>query len=125
MKIEIESDVFDIVERVKEIDDGYRIVYDTVSDNLELHNINQKNSFCLNIKNNQISPDLINLILKSEIRYIDTIISEIDSNNEKIEKENSDNVRDLTSYMAGEVFAFANNSSKEFECNKAFGSKWR
>ncbi len=125
MKIEIESDVFDIVDRIKEIDEGYKILYDTKSGKLELHNINQINTFCLNIKNNEILPVLINDILCSQSRFIDNIIDKIDRNNRDIEKNNRDNIKDITDYMAREVFDFSNNSSKEYNCNNAFCNKWR
>ena len=36
MKIKIESDVFDIVDRIKEIDDGYFIIYDTQKNKFEI-----------------------------------------------------------------------------------------
>lgn len=125
MRKEIESDVFDIVDRIKEIDDGYRIMLNYKTGKLELHNINQNNSFCFNIKNNEISSNLINDILLSQIRYIDNIIENIDNSNALVEKNNKDKVNDLTKYMAKEIFDFSNNSSKAYDCEKAFSNMWR
>ncbi len=125
MKIEIESDVFDIVNRIKEIDDGYKIMLNLKTGLLELHNTNQRNTFCFNIKNNEISSKLIDDIFYSNIRYIDNIINDIDNMNSKVEKESKDETLDLTTYMAKEIFDFSNNSSKEYDLNKAFSSVWR
>jgi hypothetical protein len=37
MRIKIENDLFDICNRIKEIDDGYFIIYDTEKDRFEVH----------------------------------------------------------------------------------------
>ena len=122
MRIEIESDVFDIVNRIKEIDDGYRILLNLKTGLLELHNINQRNTFCFNIKNNEISSKIIDDIFYSKVENIDNIMSDIDNNNSDIEKNNKNKTLDLTTYMAKEVFDFSNNSSKEYDLDKAFSN---
>lgn len=125
MRIEIESDVFDIVNRIKEIDDGYRILLNLKTGLLELHNINQRNTFCFNIKNNEISSKIIDDIFYSKVENIDNIMSDIDNNNSNIEKNNKNKTLDLTTYMAKEVFDFSNNSSKKYDLDKAFSNVWR
>ena len=47
MKIKIDDDVFDITKRIKEIDDGYFVVYNTLKNSFELHNNYQENTYCL------------------------------------------------------------------------------
>ena len=47
MKIRIENDVFDVVKRIKQIDDGYFVVFDLDKEKYELHNKYQNNSYCL------------------------------------------------------------------------------
>ena len=125
MKIIVESDVFDIVDRIREIDDGYRIMHNFKTNMLELHNINQRNSFCFNIKNNEISSKIINDIFYSNIKNIDNIVNDIDNNNSEVEKNNKEKAFDLTTYMSKEIFDFSNNSSKEYKIDKAFSSVWR
>ena len=125
MRIEIESDVFDIVNRIKEIDDGYRILLNLKTGLLELHNINQRNTFCFNIKNNEISSKIIDDIFYSKVENIDNIMRDIDNNNSDIEKNNKNKTLDLTTYMAKEVFDFSNNSSKKYDLDKAFSNVWR
>lgn len=125
MVIEIESDVFDMVSRIREIDDGYRIVKNLKTGELELHNIYQTNTFCFNIKNNEILPSLIDDVFYSQTKHIGNIINDIDKYNSKIDKNNEDNVKDYTSYTAKEIFEFCNNSSKEYDVNGAFKNIWR
>ena len=43
MKIEIKEDLFDIVNRLKEIDDGYFVLYDLKKCRYEVHNKKQEN----------------------------------------------------------------------------------
>lgn len=125
MMIEIESDVFDMVNRIKEIDDGYRIMLNLKTGRLELHNIYQTNTFCFNIKNNEILPSLIDDIFYSQSRHIDNIISDIDKYNSDIDTNTKDNAKDYTTYTAKEIFDFCNNSSKDYDIKKAFKNIWR
>ena len=90
-----------------------------------LHNINQNNSFCFYIKNNEISPEIINDIFYSNTSNIDSIIEDIDNNNNKVEQNTAKRTLDLTTYMAKEIFDFSNNSSKEYDVGKAFSNMWR
>ena len=120
MKIKIESDVYDIVDRIKEIDEGYFIIYNTKSRCFELHNYNQADTYCLRIPYDCIDERVIDLIYNSLSSNIDVIIENIDNNNELIEKKNMESIRDVSDYKVREVYKFANNSSKEitgmFEC---------
>lgn len=124
MKIKIESDVFDIIERIKEIDDGYFVLYNTVKNVYELHNSNQPHTYCLTIPYREIDKKLIDLIYISSIVNIDTIVQDIDKNNNDIENNKYNIVKNQTDYMVREIFKFASNSSKNFDCQKSFENCW-
>ena len=125
MKIKIESDVFDIVKRVKEIDDGYFIVYDTDKLKFELHNYYQFNTYCLTIPFDDIDDRILELIYLSSVTNIDKIIEDIDKNNIAIENNNTQSMKEYGDYILREIYAFANNSSKEYNVQNAFSSIWR
>lgn len=125
MRIKIDSDAFNIVDRIKEIDNGYFIVLNTDKDCFELHNEKQVNTYCLTIPYNQIDVRIIFLIYKTMVGNVDNIMYEIDTNNLKIERNNNDYVKNYTEYTAKEVFQFANNSSKIYNHDKAFTTTWR
>lgn len=125
MKIEIESDVFDVIPRLKEIDDGYKIMLNLDNGKLELHNEKQKNTYCFTLKENEILPSLICDVIASDIRFIDNIMQEIDKSNMKAEHENKNKINDYTSYMSREIFNFANVSSKVYSADKVFKTVWR
>ena len=124
MKIKIENDVFEITERIKEIDEGYYIVFDTKKQAYELHNLEQPNSYCLTVPYADLDTRLIDLLLYTNIRNIDNIIEDIDNNNSIIEDNVLNNVKEQTNYMVKEICDFANNSSKKFESN-LLGNVWR
>lgn len=125
MKIEIESDVFDVIPRLKEIDDGYKIMLNLESGKLELHNEKQTNTYCFTLKENAILPNLICDVLASDIRFIDNIMKDIVKNNVEVEEESKNKIDDYTSYMSREIFNFANMSSRVYDINKAFKTVWR
>ncbi len=125
MKIEIESDVCDVISRLKSIDDGYKILLNLNNGNLELHNDKQQNSYCFTIMENEISPKILDDVFASSIKFIDKIMLDIDNNNANIEKENKRQINDYTTYMSREIYNFSNNSSKEFDANNALKSVWR
>ena len=124
MRVKIESDVFGIVDRIKEIDEEYFIVFNTVKNKYELHNSGQLDSYCLTIPYDCLDAKIIDLIHFSKVENIDDIMYEIDNNNNIIENNNKDNVKYLTNYMAKEFFEFASNSSKKYDISKAFTSRW-
>ena len=125
MKIKIESDVFDISKRIKEINEGYFIMYNLDNCKYELHCNNQPNSYCFSYPFENLDFKFIDMIYKTNIEHIDNIIQEIDNNNDKIEKNANSIVRDKSNYMLKEIFDFSNISSKNFDESKAFSSVWR
>jgi len=124
MKIRIEDDVFEITKRVKEIDEGYYIVFDTDKQSYELHNSNQLTSYCLTVPYQILDSRCVDLILYSSVANIDNIIEDIDNNNNIIENHNLNHVKNQSEFMLREIYEFFNNSSKKF-CNNSFETKWR
>ena len=64
------------------------------------------------------------MILYTDISNIDNIMSDIDKNNLKIEKENDEIIKNLTEYKVREIYNYANSSSKELSEN-LFTTVWR
>lgn len=125
MKIKIESDVFDISKRIKEINEGYFIMYNLDNGKYELHCTDQPNSYCFSYPFENLDFRFIDMIYRTNIVHIDNIVQEIDINNNKIEKNINSNVKDKSNYMLKEIFDFSNISSKDFDESKAFSSVWR
>ena len=125
MKIKIESDVFDISKRIKDIHEGYFIVFDTNKSKFEIHNSEQGMSYCFTSKYDAVCAGMIFEIMYSMVNNIDNIIDEIDKNNKQIENIQSKKVKDDSEYMLREIYGFFNNSSKEYDEDVAFSTIWR
>ena len=123
MKIRIENDVFDVVKRIKQIDDGYFVVFDLDKEKYELHNKYQNNSYCLTYPYSNLDNRLVDIIHYSSVNNIDNIMAEIDNNNRYIECNASNDVKTQSEYMLREIYEFSSNSSKEFEVD-SFSTIW-
>ena len=125
MKIKIESDVFDIIKRIKEIDENYFVIFDTNKNKYELHYKNQLNTYCFTYPYENLDNRMIDLIYFSNVSNIDNIVEDIDNNNAKIEKDNMNSVKSSSDYMVREIYNFSKISSKNLDELKAFSSVWR
>ena len=91
MGIRIEHDVYDIAKRVKDIDIGYYVVYNTSRQKFEIHNSNQMgSSFCLTVPYDQLDERALKLVRKTQSANIDEILEQIENDNKNLESaENS------------------------------------
>ena len=122
--IMIDSDVFDITKRIKDVDKDYYIVFNTKYKKFEVHNSSQNmNSYCLTCPYESLDKRLLDYTLKTRIVNIDKILKEIDENNLKIEKEVESKREDKSKIMLKEIYKYANMGSKEFDGN-AYKNKW-
>jgi len=123
--IKIEHDVFNIVNRIKDIDNDYYIVFNTRSKKFEVHNSSQvMNSYCLTCPYDSLDQRLLKYAQKTRIVNIDKILEEIDETNTKIEKEIDDERVDKSKIMLKEIYKYADMGSKEFDDKNAYKNKW-
>lgn len=86
MKKEIKSDVFDIVKRLKQIDDGYFVLFDTEKQKFELHNLFQPNTtYCLTLPFEFLDERTIHLTLKTLRKNQNDLFEEMERQNQKFE----------------------------------------
>lgn len=84
----IENDVLDIAARLREIDDGYFIVYNGLFRRLEVHNQRQRgNTFCLVVPSNRLNARTVELVRKTRAENADRLLAEIDEHNARVENE--------------------------------------
>ena len=124
MKIKINCDVFNIVERLRQIDDGYFVIFNTNSKKFEIHNSNTKNSYCLTIPYGQLDVRTLRLVESTHVKNYNKIIKTIDEDNERIEKESIEKLKDISDYKLKELFKY---SKLDALCigDNIFGTKWR
>ena len=77
MKIKINSDVFNIIDRLKQIDSGYFVLFNTNTKKFEIHNSETKNGYCLTIPYRQLDKRSLELVEKTHIKNYKKTISAV------------------------------------------------
>ncbi len=86
MKQKIEHDVYNISNRIKDIDSGYFIVYDTECARFEVHNYFEKGTtYCCSIPYNTLDERTLNYVVHTRSANIENILDEIDRDNKRVE----------------------------------------
>ncbi len=97
MKIKIFTDVYDISNRIKNIDKNYYILFNTSTKKFEVHNSSQKdNSYCLTIPYNFLDERTLNLVNETRVENIERILNEIENENKL--KESADKTCTLNQF---------------------------
>ena len=82
MKIRIYSDVYNISERIKDIDRDYIIVFDTDRGVYEVHNLSQIGStYCLTLPYRYLDNRALDEVYHTLSRDVDLIIARMDNEN--------------------------------------------
>jgi len=86
--IKIKNDVFNIVDRLKEIDSHYYVVYNSDKQRLEVHFDGQyPNSLACIVPFNCLDVRTLEHVNKTRRENIDKVIKEMDEHNKRLEKE--------------------------------------
>lgn len=104
MLIEIQNDVFNVVARIKNIDNCYKIYYNTKNKNFELYSMFKfKKNYELNL-GSKLDCRAINKVLKSRISNINSILQDIENQNKLLEKEKNENLKNQSIYQMKIMF---------------------
>lgn len=122
--IKIFEDVFDICNRIREIDQGYFVVYNTIKERYEVHHKGlQCSTFCIACDNG-LNSTVISKLRKSRIENIDKIMREMEENNQKIEQENKRIIQDETSFKLKEMIDFAKKRENDSNFDDSYKTFW-
>ena len=124
MLVNITTDVFDILSRLKAIDSNYFIVFNTNKHRYEVHNSGQKQTFCLTVPFNKIDARLVPYVRKTRRENADMLIKEMEIHNEKLEQEIKRVQNDEASWKLKEMFDYANKKNNDVNFNDAYKDKW-
>lgn len=98
-KIEIKNDMFDIVKRLKSIDNSYFVMYDKKFSRYELHSNDQVGStYTLTIPYQNLDKRTIDYVLKTRRENYEKLIKEMELNNQKLEQKEMSNILDKAKY---------------------------
>ena len=105
--VKIKNDSFNINERIKALDSGYYVVYNSVEHRFEVHNKKQKSSsFCI-ICDNGLNCTVLDKLRKTKIENIQKLLDEIEESNLRNENEAKRVEMDKAEFKAREMFRYA------------------
>lgn len=82
MNIKIENDVFDITNRLKDIDRNYVVYFNTSKNQFEVHNLaQQKNTYCLRVPYQFLDERTLKLTRETNSANINIILEQISNDN--------------------------------------------
>lgn len=85
--VKITSDVYNISNRIKNIDRNYFIVYNTSKRCFEVHNKQQKNTYCVTLPYKTLDERTLNYTLKTRSQNLSKILISIEQQNAEREKQ--------------------------------------
>lgn len=89
MKIKIENDVYDIANRIKQLDRNYEIYFNTSKNQYEVHNTAQiDGTYCLSVPYSILDERTLKLTRETTSANMDLILNQINNNNQI--KENAE-----------------------------------
>lgn len=121
MKIKINHDVFNIVNRLKQINKNYFVMYNKKTNKFEIHNKSYANTLCLTLPYSSLDARAINYVLKSE--QVEQVLLEIERNNQNLKMQQKNNLTDKINYQLNEIYSYALKGSGEFNGN-AYKTLW-
>ena len=78
----MEHDVFNISQRVKEIDEGYYVVLNTSKQKFEIHNSKQiGSSYCLTLPYSQLDERTLTYVYQTMSKNVEQILEKIENEN--------------------------------------------
>lgn len=97
MRVRITNDVYNIANRIKDIDKGYYVLYDTSRGNFEIHHSHQADTtYCVTLPYKTLDERALNYVLHTRVDNIENIIEDIDREN--MRQENAEKTRVLSQF---------------------------
>lgn len=85
--IKINSDVFNIVTRIKSLNKNYFVLFNKITNTFELHTKERINSFELTLPRGNLDARTISFIQKQLNRNVLQVIKEVEEHNKNLENE--------------------------------------
>ena len=117
---ELTTNVYLIPERIREIDEEYRVVRNLKDKRYELHHFGQfektGNSFCLVIPYSELDCRAVEFVNRTSIRNrnLQRELREMEEENEKKKAKKEADLKEQTTREATEILKFCHNSSRDW-----------
>ena len=84
----VESDCLGVVQRLKEIDMGYFLIFDIDKKKYELHDKSQaRDSYCLTFPFDEIDERMVDMARKTRVQNSDALFEEMERENKRREEQ--------------------------------------
>lgn len=110
---EITESVHDVVQRVKAIDDGYKIYYNNKTHKFELHHMRCKPSKQFDLPYKQLTKQVVDYVASTRIDKIIEEFLDIDNFNAKLEEKNLAKAIDKAAYLGKDLLNYINRGGSE------------
>lgn len=125
IKTPIVTNVFNIPERLREIDPGYFVLRNHETKAFEIHHRDQPhNTYCLTVPYEELDERTLWLVRKTRIANIEKILLEMEETNQKISEEQSKIPEEATEKFRETVTYLSHHSDKEQLDNEAFTTRF-
>lgn len=123
----IESDVFGISKKVKEIDKDYFIVFNPKVQKFELHHATQYDcSYCSTLPFDELDERTLTHIRKHSSTRAKAIMAEMKENNERLERSKRNSFNDEVAWKAREIYTHCIRHGVDGDFDDgAFSTKWQ
>lgn len=116
--IKINNDMFNIVQRIRDIDKNYYVLFNTKSRNYELHHKAQKySSFCLNL-GKTLDAKCVNKTLKTKSSNFVKIFNDLDFNNRLVKSNATQIIMDKATCKLKTYISYLDHSTKSIDFSK-------
>ena len=93
MKFQINHDVYNISNRVKDIERGYYLIFNTSNQKFEIHSSTQiGSSYCLTLPFEKLDERTLTYVRSTMSKNIDEILNKIENENNILENANQNSV---------------------------------
>lgn len=90
----IYNDPCDVCDRLKSIDEGYFVLFNTKRNRYEVHNAFQADTFCFVVPFGQLDSRTVDYCLKTRRQNADKIFAEMERHNASVEKALQDKAKE-------------------------------
>lgn len=125
-KILIVNDLFNISNRLKQIDNKYFVMFNKNTKKFEIHYKQNSNTLQLVVPYSNLDKRTVNLVLKTRVENKKKLFDEMEKHNIKLEKEKNKKIYEEANFKAKEMINYINTKSDNYNINfeKSYKTKW-
>lgn len=124
-KVLVESNVFNIPERLREIDKGYFVLFNPENQRYELHHEEQDFTYCFTFPFEELDGRAIDYVRETRIERIDIIKRQMKERNRKLQEDMEKEFQDKIECIAKDVHKYALRHTDDNDHEKAFRNAYK